>query len=124
MYEFSSSSPIVIIDDNKSLAATAEGNLIITVVPPVGEWLTIDYITEDHHISREKNIVLWELHFMKKNWRTKTQTHLIWRHLCSHTQPSPQVESGLMGTGLVDPSEKLGGPIQSFSSCAMCKCII
>lgn len=58
MYEFSSSSPIVIIDDNKSLAATAEGNLIITVVPPVGEWLTIDYITEDHHISREKNIVL------------------------------------------------------------------
>lgn len=44
------------------------------------------------------------------------KTHLIWRHLCSHTHPSPQVSSGLMGTDLVDPSEWLGGPIQSFWS--------
>lgn len=44
------------------------------------------------------------------------RTHLIWRHLCSHTHPSPQVSSGLMGTDLVDPSGWLGGPIQSFWS--------
>ena len=44
------------------------------------------------------------------------RTHLIWRHLCSHTHPSPQVPSGLMGTDLVDPSPWLGGPIQSFWS--------
>lgn len=44
------------------------------------------------------------------------KTHLIWRHLCSHTHPSPQVWSGLMGTDLVDPSGWLGGPIQSFWS--------
>lgn len=47
-------SPIIIIDDNEALAAAAEGDLIITVVPPIREWLTIDHITENHHIPGRK----------------------------------------------------------------------
>ncbi len=48
-------SPIVIVDDNESFVVAAEGDLIIAIVPPVGERLAIDHITENHHIPVVRN---------------------------------------------------------------------
>lgn len=45
-----------------------------------------------------------------------TVSYLIWRQRCSQTQSLPQVVSALIVTDFVDPSELLGGPIQSLAS--------
>ena len=43
-------------------------------------------------------------------------SYFICRQRCSQTQPLPQVVSALIVTDFVDPSELLGGPIQSLAS--------
>lgn len=42
--------PVIVVNYNEAPAATTKRNLIITVVPPVGERLSINHITEYHHI--------------------------------------------------------------------------
>lgn len=46
--------PVIIVDDNEPSITTAERDLVASIVPPVGEWLSIYNITEGHHVSVEK----------------------------------------------------------------------
>lgn len=42
--------PVIIIENDEAFITTAKSYLIVAVVPPVGERLTIHHITEDNHV--------------------------------------------------------------------------
>lgn len=42
--------PVIIIENDEAFITTAKSYLIVAVVPPVGERLTVHHITEDNHV--------------------------------------------------------------------------
>lgn len=44
------SSPVIIVNDNEATVSTSESDLVASVVPPVGEGLTVHHVTEGHHV--------------------------------------------------------------------------
>src|SRR5690554_3777514 len=56
--EGSSQSTPFPVDGHKALVATAEGNLVITVIPPMADAGTIRHIAESHHVGNRIPTVL------------------------------------------------------------------
>lgn len=42
--------PVVIIKNYETTVTTSKGNLVVSIVPPVGMRLSIDHITENDHV--------------------------------------------------------------------------
>ncbi len=45
--------PVIVVNDKEPFITTAERDLVASIVPPVGECLSIYNITEGHHVSVE-----------------------------------------------------------------------
>ena len=45
-------SPVVIVKDDETTVSPSEGDLVALVVPPVGVRLSVDHITELHHVPK------------------------------------------------------------------------